>query len=279
VAKKKETKATGKWDAELDQMVCDRYNNCNLTLTIKLYVKKVEPAGGTAKGTYKDADDTDRKIVRWGAKWLPWITKLRRECEDFWHGKFWLKCPSGFDKFDYVDKGVTYRPNVWCRFRLKVVSSPGTAHHKIEAVRLDNTEDFFRSHSELYDNRDLDPQPQDHGSVKKTHLHEIGHLLGLPHVGEGGPQGLGWAICALHTLGGGSTNDSQCYGVLDDEKRDVMGSGSERRAWHAKPWQEAIEMFSGIGQTQWQAEQKRYYPRSTDDVTKNNWPVVKPKRG
>jgi hypothetical protein len=279
MAPKKEIKTTSKWDAELNRNVCDRYNNCDLTLTIRMHMQKIDPPGGTAKGTYKDADNHDKKIVRWGAHWLTWTSRFRREVEKFWSGKFWLLCPDSFSKYDFHDRSNLYRPNLWCRFRLKLVDSSATAHHSIAVVRLDSSETFFRSHSELYDDHDIDPQPQAHGSSKMTHLHEVGHLLGLPHVGVGGTPSLGSMLCSLNVAVGGTTNDDACYGLTDDEKRDVMGSGHEVHAWHAKPWQEAAEMFSGVGQSQWLAELKRYYPRTTREIASKTWPTAKPARG
>lgn len=274
-----ETKTTSKWDAELNRKVCDRYNNCDLTLTLKLFLNKIDPAGGAASGTYPDHDGTNRKIIRWGGYWSSWITRFRRDCEKAWHGKFWLKCPDTLTKWDYTDKGVSYRPNAWCRFRLKIVNSAATAHHTIRCVRLHSTVPFFRSNAGLYDHRDIKAVPQAHGSDKKTHVHEVGHLLGLPHVSVGGPIGIGWAKCLVNVATGGSSNDEVCYGVTPEEQRDVMGSGSAIRAWHAAPWQEAAGKFSGLAKNQWKPEIKRYYPRSIDEVTKKKWHTSKPRRG
>lgn len=274
-----EKKAMSKWDAELNRKVCNRYNNCDLTITLKLFLDKVDPAGGAASQMFPDAGGTNRKIVRWGAKWSTWTTKFRRDCEKAWHGKFWLKCPDSLTKWDYTDKGVTYRPNIWCRFRLKLVNSAGAAHHSIQCVRLDSAVPFFRSHSGLYDHRDIVPVPQAHGSKKKTHVHEVGHLLGLPHVGVDGPIGIGWAKCLINVAVGGSTNDSVCYGASPEEKRDIMGSGSVIRPWHAAPWQEAIGKFSGLAKNMWRAETRRHYPRSLAEVRSKKWHHSKPSRG
>ena len=60
----KEKKVSTKWDAELDRSMCDRYNNAELTLVLKLHIQKIDPSGGTV--THPDHDGTPRKIVAWG---------------------------------------------------------------------------------------------------------------------------------------------------------------------------------------------------------------------
>lgn len=272
-------KSLPRFDVAVDRTVCDRYNNFDLWLILKLCLKKIDPPGGAAEGTRKDSNGDDKKIVRWGGHWKTWRNRFKREVETFWAGKFWLKAPNGFPTWDFQDGGATYRPNAWCRFRLLLVSKPGSAHHTIECVRLHKDESFFRSHSRLYDDRDIDPSPQSHGGVKRTHIHEVGHLLGLGHVGElMSPLSLSGLSCniAQALFPDEGTNHDWCYGVSDKDERDVMGSGSVIRTHHARPWQEAVQAAGGG--SLWSAAMRRHYPRDEAQVASGKYPTTRPRR-
>jgi hypothetical protein len=293
--------STAKWDAELNTDVCDRFNNAELTLTLKLHLRQVNPAGGAINGThhdYGDATEPARKTVKWtSTAWDLWKKKFAKSAEEFWHGKFWLL--NNFDstpKFehcyddelvqqclchkslDFMDKRVMYRPNVWCRFKLSLVDSAGAAHHTIDVVRLHPSVSWFGSHATLYDNRDIDYTQKGSDSKKKTllqraHVHEVGHLLGLPHVDVG----------KAHCPTTGNTNAGACYGVADADMHDVMGNGMTRRAWQAKPWRDAMVRITGAGSVStegdWKAELQRHYPRTMDEVKANAKITKKPNRG
>jgi hypothetical protein len=135
------------FDAELDETVCDAYNNANLTLTLKLGFRRINPAGGAVRGTYHDyGDPTEptRNIVRWTAhSWASWKTNFIQTAQTYWNGKFWLV--NNHPVLEFEDKGVKYRHNIYCRFKL--VGADATAgsvhHHVIDVVRLARSENWF----------------------------------------------------------------------------------------------------------------------------------------
>lgn len=271
----KERKSAPKWDAVLDRSMCDRYNNAELTLVLKIHFNMINPAGAT--GTFADFDGVDRKIIPWGNTATAWKQKFKSDCEKFWGGRLWLKSPVLWHAWDFTDKGTLYQPNIWCRFKIEMVSEAASSHKSIRAVRLHPSETGFRSDDRTYDDRDLKSVKQAHGGVKKTHVHEVGHAIGLPHVGVGDPLTIGGLICKWHVMGGGSTNDPECYGITDYEKQDAMGSGDSLRLWHAKPWQEALNLFTGG--TNWEAANKRHYPRTLSEIVSGVWHTTRPNRG
>jgi hypothetical protein len=58
-----------------------------------------------------------RKIVKWDkGGWEDWKANFVKSARRYWHGKFWLV--NNFKELEFNDKGVLYRPNVWCRFAL-----------------------------------------------------------------------------------------------------------------------------------------------------------------
>lgn len=286
-----------KFDAELNTDCCDPYNNAELTLTLRMGFRQINPAGGAASGTYHDygdATEPTRRIVKWSAAaWARWKRNFVSSAQAFWTGKFWLinDCYS----FPYTKGATTYYPNVWCRFDL--VGNEATVagnHHTIDVVRLAASENWFGSHSTLYDSRDTNRVRKATTStgrrvMQRAHVHEVGHLLGLNHVDVGTP----------HCPASGNTNAAACYGIADNDMVSVMGSGMQLRPENAYPWRESLRYFaldalnraianpvSVIALTApiaslmavWPAKMQRHYPRTEAEVTAGTAITARPAR-
>jgi|SRR5690554_3398447 len=267
----KKTLKKSSWDAVLDSSMCDRYNNAELTITIKLGFKQINPVGGALSGTYHDYGDhraTARKIDRWSkSAWEAWKLKFIQSAQKYWDGKFWLI--NNFSLLEYEDLGVKYIPNVWCRFKLQGADdTPGfKSHHTIDVVRLNQTESWFGSHSTLYDSLDTNLVQKGTDSkgqpiLQQAHVHEVGHLLGLPHVD------VGKSHCPST-----NTNASACYGVLNKDKHSVMGQGMQLRNSNADPWRKALIELTQKGNintlNDWAPKQLRHYPRASSEAISN----------
>src|SRR5262249_62396998 len=102
----------------------------------------------------------------------------------------------------------------------------------------------------LYSQNDIKSEQLIPHSTTKfwTHFHEVGHLLGLGHVGTGGHTN-------VH-----NDNSPTAYGVTKQEMQDVMGRGHSRHDWHATPWQEAAEAFTGVKAANWKVFQHHISP-------------------
>ena len=276
----KKTIKKAAWDATLDTSMCNKFNNAELTITLRLGFKQINPAAGAINGFYNDYGDpraTARKIDKWNvADWNAWKLNFVNSAQKYWEGKFWLI--NNFSLFDFEDSSIKYYPNIWCRFKLegKDASPSFKHHHMIEVVKLNRAETWFGSHSTLYDSHDTKSVQKGTDSkgaaiMQRAHVHEIGHLLGLPHVDVGKPH------CPPT-----NTNASACYGVADKDKYSVMGQGMQLLDTHAAPWRKALIEISGKGNilttTDWSSKRKRHYPRTLAEVGSNAMITSKPAR-
>ncbi len=274
----------GRWDSDLDPTMCDRYNNAELCVYLRVFLRQANPAGGAATGTARewgtDAHGTSgtgrgtaRRIVRWNdTTWNSWTARYQRDVQRFWDGKFWLVARHAMDELDFEDRGVTYRPNLWCRFRLRLAQSEAAAHAAISVVRLHSSETFFRSDSRHYDSRDIQISRSTHAGRayrQSTPVHEVGHLLGLGHAAQGS------AACTA----AGNTGAEPCYCATASDCGNIMGAGSSRRASNASPWQLAIEEHGGGSRSNWEVKLRRHYPRTLDQVRRRGAVTSRPARG
>jgi hypothetical protein len=271
------------WDSDINPLPCDRYNNAELLITLRVFLAQANPAGGAAEGTAQEwgtdasgtgsGHGTHRKIIRWSpATWDTWCKRYQREVQAFWDGRFWLVARHSFADLDFTDRSITYRPNIWCRFRLEFPTAAAGAHVSISVVRLHASESSFRSDAGHYDNRDLDTTARTQAGVtynQRAHVHEVGHLLGLPHASESD------AAC----VAAGNVGAEACYCATPDDCKTIMGYGEGRRASFAEPWQKAMERHGGGTTSDWEVVMRRHYPRTLADVAAGTQIIIKPSRG
>jgi len=83
----------GKWDATLEDEVRNSRTNADLTIYIRVFFSKIDPAGGRT-GTYPDTDDTPanpskRRIQAWGrGEFDRFANNLIAGAQRFWNGVF-----------------------------------------------------------------------------------------------------------------------------------------------------------------------------------------------
>lgn len=243
--------AGGKWDATLDEYVRNKTTNADLTIFIRVSFVKVDPPAGKRTAQYPDANADLRTIQPWATREFERFSSHAIDgAQRYWNGVFWLKTPANYSDLNWPDDKPTHRCNLYCRFKLQA-SSPQEAHYRIPVVRVQDGQPYFRAHSLLYTQRVIRGIPMIPGVNSKTfwtHLHEVGHLLGLGHVGHGAKH-------AVPTDG-----SDAAYGVTLQEMRDVMGRGWVRHLWHAQPWQQAAESFTGVAAKDWKAHMHHMAP-------------------
>ncbi len=273
------------FDSTLENSL-DPGKNWTLRITLRIFFRQISPnqltapmmrviatslgvpvPAGAPVGMHPDWDKNVHFIKEWtGTEWVNFINGVRTQAS-LWDGKFWLIPPDEFSHFDVTRHNLsptrkpvttTHRPNVKCEFRLEIAPGNSLAHTSVDAVNLLGP-GAFRSDNRTYNANDTTIESHstpDWNSiaVNTNHpvvAHEIGHSLGLPHIGVS----RNLAHCGLALMMGkilhqdsipalykGGNGADVCYGALATagDINNIMGAGDRFSQENAKPWMERL---------------------------------------
>ena len=226
-----------------------------------------------------DADDKPFWTSAWTpAAWQSFVANAEAEA-NIWNNKFWLQPPATFSQFDRLYDtfpNQAYRPNIRCE--LLVDFNPAKAYRTIDVANLNTSllagktldSGTFRSHSVLWDSLDGTPwvfapaSASSPATMHRTIAHEIGHHLGLDHIGVLMKTPLCVFAMAAASAGvdqhpnvNGGTNSFYCYGGNQGAiNANIMGAGDKFSVENAKPWLWAmiyLRMRQGVTEPGWKA--------------------------
>jgi len=197
--------------------------NADLYIVVRAHLTQYNPPGGT--GMFSDQWNTNVPVVNWPADaWNNFRRRFKPRLEEAFANTLWL-VPSCFWGYDFFN-GSTFRPNVKCNLRIDMVDSASQAQMRVVCpypapgswIRPSMaTSGGTISASHLTD------ESTQCGPVQSRAPHELGHYLGLRHVGANAPG------CVT----GG---EMICYCPTPSDAGDLLGAGNSVRPWHAEPW-------------------------------------------
>lgn len=211
---------------------------------------------------------------------------VKSKSEGFWDKRFCLVNQADVSTLDVKLGSTTIRPNVDCRFEVVWAESTASAHQVINCFYPSPSKEISKhvnpssdgvgvgqfsvdlvenSPNSLPDaNKCLKVlgDPLKPGELKTEYVscpmnfdhlgvaHEIGHLLGLPHVGIARRSHACLQAMQDNPEVGG--NARVCY--IGDNSKDasnIMGIGNQVAGWNAMPWLTRLFQHTGIGPHAW----------------------------
>jgi len=244
-------------------------NPGQLKLTIKLNVRLRQQS---PRLITRDHEKKPFFSAPWNSTdWQKFVAEATAQA-NLWNNRFWIRPAKSFSQFDRkfdTFPGQAYRPNIRCE--LVVDFNPkGDAVATIDVANLSKGflrllghsehAGTFRSNAILWDSLDGTPwlSPLGAGGPEKHYMiaHELGHLLGLGHIGvlrktamcvlAQQAEAQGTAVPANSPLAGGQ-DALVCYGFgeSNDIAGNVMGAGGKFTGDNAVPWLWAIMAMRG----------------------------------
>jgi hypothetical protein len=291
-----ESGETGYFNSALSTKRAGATVNAELTIYCRLLLVK------RGKESPAPVDGNGKKFAHrnWDDGTLEFETyrqEVKRLAEKFWDQTgFCILPPLEYRGLDWPHFNPTLHLNVDCHFQIVWASGSSDAHAIVDCYRLDaDSNPRFRSYAPgdrgCWTNFDIEDPTCQGGTcgpnVTKGRLkgwidgvipqyeelpakpqivvvHEVGHLLGLPHVGQfrKSPACVA-AITLLSASGKGQgVGDPACYhGEDESDRQNIMGEGMNLAFWNGMAWYLRLAQHTGTTLQGWRITQNATPPQ------------------
>lgn len=208
------------------------------------------------------------------------VSEIKRNC---------FLGPFGCENVEYkrieIQRNMV-RPNIECRFEINLtdidlLDFAHTIYVNYIVSKISNGKDVkikegepsgFRSSAHNYSQSDIELIERKYIVESQTPLysittfkipykvilHEVGHLMGLEHIGVANGELLCKAEIDKDEIKG--SNKNICYGATLESFSDVMGGGMSLSVTDAMPWQRAISILTNTKREDWKVSKVLLFP-------------------
>lgn len=239
----------------------------HLFITLKIYYEKDD------RGSRAVLKNSNYETRAWPEDHWKYFINTVNSLSRFWDLRFWLVLKEGKQKTSaykdierylaiYEDtypvngrkQRVVFPRVIACRFYLDILPADTGAHKKIKVAYIVDkttglpTTDIIanRSDAEYYDSADIFSLSNGFNTI----VHEIGHAIGLPHIGivtefDGCSTMVNRRRNYVDKTPEGKANAAMCY--QGPYATDIMGDGGNDVHWQdALPWRLALQKMTGV---------------------------------